>query len=56
MAVRPQPPEIAPGSLPNADAAVVSRWIDCNRDAIIDYWNGVIDFDEVVPRLRQIRP
>ena len=56
IAVRPQPHEIVPGSLPAADVALVSRWIDLNRDVIIDYWNGVIDFDEVKPRLQQVQP
>jgi hypothetical protein len=41
IAARPQPHEIVPGSLPAADVALVSRWIDLNRDVIIDYWNGV---------------
>jgi hypothetical protein len=44
------------GSLSAADVALVSRWIDLNRDVIIDYWDGVIDFDEVKPRLRQVQP
>ena len=56
MAVRPQPHEIVPGSLPAADIALVSCWIDLNRDVIIDYWNGMIDFDEVKPRLQQVQP
>ena len=56
IAVRPAPPEIVPGSLPAADAALVSRWIDLNRDLIIDYWNSVVDFDEVTPRLQQVQP
>ena len=56
IAVRPQPHEIVPGSLPAADVALVSRWIDLNQDVIIDYWNGVIDFDEVKPRLQQVQP
>jgi hypothetical protein len=56
IAVRPQPHEIVPGSLPAADVALVSRWIDLNRDVIIDYWNGVIDFDEVKPHLQQVQP
>jgi hypothetical protein len=56
IAVRPQPHEIVSGSLPAADVALVSRWIDLNRDVIIDYWIGVIDFDEVKPRLQQIQP
>ena len=56
IAVRPQPHEIVPGSSPAADVALVSRWIDLNRHVIIDYWNGVIDFDEVKPRLQQVQP
>ena len=55
IAVRPQPHEIVPGSLPAADVALVSRWIDLNRDVIIDHWNGVIDFDQVKPRLQQLQ-
>jgi hypothetical protein len=56
IAVRPRPHEIVPGSLPTADVALVSLWIDLNRDVIIDYWNGMIDFDEVKPRLQQVQP
>jgi hypothetical protein len=40
IAVRPQPHEIVPGSLPAADVALVSRWIDLNRDVIIDIGTG----------------
>jgi hypothetical protein len=42
--------------LPAADVALVSRWIDLNRDVITDYWNGAIDFDGVKPRLQQVEP
>ena len=56
MGVRLQPHEIMPGSLPTADVALVGCWIDLNRDVIIDYWSGVIDFDEVKPRLQQVQP
>ena len=44
-----------PGSLPAADVALVSRWIDLNRDVIIDYWNGVIGFDAVTPGLQKVK-
>ena len=54
--VRPRPREVVPSSLPASDVALVSRWIDLNRDVIIEYWNGVIDFDEVKPRLQQLQP
>ena len=56
IAVRLQLHEIVSGSLPAADVALVGRWIDLNRDVIIDYWNGMIDFDEVKPRLQQVQP
>ena len=56
IAVRPQPREIVPGRLPAADVALVSRWMDLNRNVIIDYWDNVIDFDEVKPRLQQLQP
>jgi len=42
--------------LPAADVALVSRWIDLNQNVIVDYWNSVIDFDEVKPRLQQVQP
>jgi hypothetical protein len=42
--------------LPAADVALVSRWIDLNRDVIIDYRNGMIDFDDVKSRLQQVQP
>jgi hypothetical protein len=56
IAVRAQPHEIVPGSLRAADVALASRWIDLNRDVIIDYCDGVIDFNEVEPRLQQLQP
>jgi len=54
--VRPLPYEIVPGSLPAADVALASRWIDLNRDVIIDLRNGVIDFDEVRSQLQWVQP
>ena len=54
VGVRPQPHEIAAGSLPPADVTLVSRWIELNREVIVDFWNGVIDVDEVMTRLRRL--
>jgi hypothetical protein len=56
MAVRPQPHEIVPGSLPAADVALVSRWIELNRGVIVDFWNGSIDAGDVIARLQQLPP
>jgi hypothetical protein len=52
IGVRPMPREIVPGSLPAADVALVSAWITLNRETIIDYWNGAIDFAEAAARLK----
>jgi hypothetical protein len=54
IAVRPQTREIVPGSLPAADVALVSRWIEMNRDVIIDYWDSKIDIYEVLARLKRL--
>jgi hypothetical protein len=54
IAVRPVPREVIPGSLPTDDVTLVIRWIELNRAVILDYWNEVIDFDEVPGRLRRL--
>jgi hypothetical protein len=51
MAVRPTPRVVVPRSRPARDVAPVSRWIELNRDAIVDYWDGAIEIDEVLARL-----
>lgn len=56
IGVRPSPHEIVKDSLPAADVALVSQWIDLNRDAIIAFWDGTIDAIEVAGRLRPISP
>ncbi|MBV8336647.1 MAG: hypothetical protein JO358_14645 [Alphaproteobacteria bacterium] len=54
VAVRPQPREIATGSLTTADFAAIGRWIDLNRAVIVDYRDGSIDIDEVLQRLARL--
>ena len=54
MAVRPQPHEIVPGSLPAADVALVSRWIELNRYVIVDLWNQAITPDDAIGRLQKL--
>jgi hypothetical protein len=60
VAIRPTCAEIAlAGHQPQlsaADLAQVCRWIDLNRDVIVAFWDGVIAFDEVAPRLRSLLP
>lgn len=54
IGVRPSPHEIVPGSLPAADIALVTRWIEANRPTIIDFWDGTIDAIEVAARLKRL--
>ena len=42
------------GSLPAGDVALVCRWVELNRDVIVDFWDGVIDDQQVHARLRRI--
>jgi hypothetical protein len=54
MAVRPQPRLVHRGSLPASDVALVSRWIELNRNVIIDYWDGKLSLTELLARLRRL--
>jgi len=54
IGVRPQPHEIVAGSLPAADVALVSRWIELNRQTIVDFWNDAIGIHEVVAQLQKL--
>jgi hypothetical protein len=44
------------GSLPPADVALVSRWIELNRQTIIDFWNDTIGIHEVAAQLQKLDP
>jgi hypothetical protein len=54
MAVRPRPRLrlIPDGRLPASDVAVVSDWIDLNRNAIVDYWDSKLSLTELLARLQ----
>jgi hypothetical protein len=58
VSVRPDCAEIvSPGrqpELPAADLALVCRWVVLNRDVILDFWDGAIDFLEAGARLQRL--
>ena len=58
VSVRPTCEEVISPSrqpeLPTADLAQVCRWVELNRDMIIDFWDGVITPRQVYPRLRKL--
>jgi hypothetical protein len=55
VAVRPTARLIA-GRLSPADLQAVGRWIQLNRDAILDYWDSTISTAELLQRLHPLSP
>lgn len=53
VAIRPAV-RVVRGALDPGDLADLSRWIDINRDVLIDYWNGDIAYTE--DALAALRP
>lgn len=55
VAVRPEPRIVPPGNLAAEDYRRLVAWIELNRQAIIDYWNGDIPYTEdVLAALRKL--
>ncbi len=53
VAVRPSPRVIA-GHLTTDDQRIVAEWIALNADAIIDYWDEMLDTDQLLERLKRL--
>ena len=53
VGIRPAP-RLIEGNLNSADLAAVSEWINRNRDALIEYWDGNIDTSELIGRLIKV--
>src|SRR5438094_215887 len=45
VALRPRV-RVVRGVVDPTDLALLSRWIELNRDVLIDYWNGDIEYTE----------
>jgi hypothetical protein len=56
VSVRPDVDVVAGGPLATVDLDLVRRWIDLNKDTIVDYWNGKLLTDEAIARLRPLAP
>ena len=58
VSVRPTCAEIVSAGgrpeLPTADLALVCQWIELNRDVIIEFWNGAIDYIDATARLQKL--
>src|SRR4051812_37186854 len=51
VSVRPTVETVAGSTLDPRDLALVRRWIELNRDALLAYWEGDALTDEVIGRL-----
>ena len=47
-------PHLIAGSLSASDLAAVFNWIDLNRAALLEHWNGTIDGGEMAARSRRL--
>ena len=54
VSVRPDVRVVAGPALDPHDLALVRRWVELNRDALIAYWDGDLLTDEVIARLRPV--
>jgi hypothetical protein len=45
VAIRPSV-RVVKGVLDSHDRELLTRWVDLNRDVLVDYWNGVIEYTE----------
>jgi hypothetical protein len=56
VAIRPSV-RVVRGRLDAHDLALLTQWIDVNRDTLIDYWNGIIEYTEdAMNAIKPIKP
>ena len=56
VAVRPRA-RIIRGKLDPADLDLLAKWIDLNKDVLVDYWNGDIEYTEdAIDALKTVAP
>jgi hypothetical protein len=53
VGIRPVP-SVIEGELGAAEFAAVARWIELNREVLLDYWNGAADTAELIGRLGRV--
>jgi hypothetical protein len=52
--IGPLPHAIVPGSPTATDLALVVRWIELNRDVIVDFWNWTLGRYRLTTRLQRL--
>ncbi len=54
VSLRPAVEVVAGPPLDPRDLALVQRWVELNRDALLAYWDGSLFTDEVIGRLVKV--
>jgi hypothetical protein len=56
VAIKPDVHVVGRGTLSTDDLAVLQKWVELNRDAIVKYWDGNIEYTEdAIAALKPIR-
>ena len=53
IAIRPEI-RVVEGSLSGGDLALLSKWIETNRDVLLRYWEGEIDTKDAIEAIQPI--
>jgi hypothetical protein len=53
IAIRPEI-RVVQGSLSGGDLALLSKWIEMNRDVLLRYWEGEIDTKDAIEAIQPI--
>ena len=53
IAIRPEL-RVVQGELSPSDLALLSKWIELNRDILLKYWDGEIDTKDAIDAIRPV--
>jgi len=53
VAIRPEV-RVIQGDISASDLALLSRWVEINRDTLLQYWEGDIDTKDAIDAIRAI--
>ena len=51
VAIRPEV-RVEEGEISGPDLALLTRWIELNRDTLLQYWDGDIDTKDAIDAIR----
>jgi hypothetical protein len=53
VAIRPEV-RVIQGDISASDLALLSQWVEINRDTLLQYWEGDIDTKDAIDAIRAI--